>query len=245
MKTREARELGHEIAGLVAAGDLGEAHDRLAPLLARRTPFASLDLIGAAVGAAPSAPVNRFLDQIAAAATMGGWVVIGSALGRQLDRDLPDAFQRCRTWIIAADIWYGADILAERVPGPALLERFEPTLDLLAPWREDENAWIRRTVGVAVHFWAKRSRGADELAGRAQTLLAFLTPMFGEWDMSAVKGVGWGFKTLGRCYPDLATQWLADEITPAERPHRAAMLRKALTYLSDDQRARAIRGTRG
>jgi 3-methyladenine DNA glycosylase AlkD len=244
MKTREARELGCVIAGLVAAGDLGGAQDRLAPLLARPTPFASLDLIGAAVGTAPPAQVNGFLDQIAAAGTMGGWVVIGSALGRQLDRDLPGAFERCRTWIITADIWYGADILAERVPGPALLERFEPALDLLAPWREDENSWIRRTVGVAVHFWARRSRGVDELAGRAQTLLAFLTPMFGEWEMTAVKGVGWGFKTLGRHYPDVVTQWLADEITPVERPHRAIMLRKALTYLSEDQRARATRGTR-
>jgi hypothetical protein len=58
--------------------------------------------------------------------------------------------------------------------------------------------------------------------------------------MIAVKGVGWGLKTLGRQYPDLMAGWLAQQIVPAQRRHRALMLRKALTYLSDEQRARAL-----
>jgi hypothetical protein len=110
-------------------------------------------------------------------------------------------------------------------------------LDLLAPWREDANRWVRRTVGVAVHFWAKRSRG--EHAAEAKGLLTFLEPMFEEWNMDAVKGVGWGLKTLGRHYPDLVADWLAQQLVHRQRRHRALMLRKALTYLSDEQRARA------
>ena len=65
--------------------------------------------------------------------------------------------------------------------------------------------------------------------------------MFEEWDVTAVKGVGWGLKTLGRHYPDLVADWLAEQVVQRQRRHRALMLRKALTYLSDAQRARATR----
>jgi hypothetical protein len=209
-------------------------------VLAERTPFPKLGLIGEAVGLQALEEVNAFLDRAASERTEGGWVVIGKALGQQLDRDLPGAFERCRGYIIAGDVWYCTDILAERVPGPALLSHFEPALGLLAPWREGDSAWVRRAVGVSAHFWAKRSRGAAEHITGAEMLLAFLAPMFGEWDMDAVKGVGWGLKTLGRHYPDLVACWLADEIVPAERHYRTLMLRKALTYLSEEQRARAV-----
>ena len=237
MKTKEARELGKRLAVLVQAGQVTQADALLAPVLAERTPFHLLDRIGEAIGAGPLEAVNVFLEQIAAAETEGGWVVIGNALGEQLARDLSGAFARCQGFIIAGDVWYATDILGERVPGQALVAHFERALDLLAPWREDANSWVRRAVGVAAHFWAKRSRGAAEHVVQAEALLAFLEPMFGEWDVSAVKGVGWGLKTLGRHYPDLVTDWLAERRI-GERPVRALMVRKALTYLSDEQRAR-------
>ena len=236
MKAKEARELGRQVAALVQAGQAKEAYTLLAPVLAERTPFRLLDLIGEAVGARPLEDVNAFLDRIAARRTEGGWVVIASALREQLDRDLAGAFSCCRAFVIAADIWYATDILGERVPGPALVADFEPTLRLLAPWREDTNAWVRRTVGVAAHFWAKRSRG--EQPDKAQALLAFLEPTFEEWEMDAVKGVGWGLKTLGRYYPDLVADWLVEQVLHRQRRHRALILRKALKYLSDEQRAR-------
>jgi 3-methyladenine DNA glycosylase AlkD len=239
VNTREARALGKRIAQFAEAGETARAYDLLAPVLSQRTPFPRLGLIGQAVGAGPLETANALLDRIAAERTEGGWVIIGKALGQQLDRDLPGAFERCRAYIIAADVWYCTDILAERVPGPALVTDFGQALDLLTPWRENDSAWVRRAVGVAVHFWAKRSRGAEQLRSQAKALLSLLEPMFGEWEMDAVKGVGWGLKTLGRHYPDLVTHWLAREIVPAERRHRALMLRKALTYLSTEQRARA------
>jgi len=166
MKAKEARELGKRIAALVQAGQIAQAYDLLSPVLAGRTPFRLLDRIGEAVGAGPleeACPeydrrANTFLERIAADRTEGGWVVIASALGGQLDRDPEGAFARCREYIMAADIWYATDILGERVPGPALVAYLQPALDLLAPWRQDANRWVRRTVGVAAHFWAKRSR---------------------------------------------------------------------------------------
>jgi hypothetical protein len=110
---------------------------------------------------------------------------------------------------------------------------------LLAPWREDGNPWVRRAVGTGVHLWAKRSRGAVELVLQAETLLAFLEPMWGEWEMDAVKGVGWGLKTLGRSYPNLVADWLPKQVG---RRHRALMLRKAMTGLSEKQRAQVQEG---
>lgn len=235
----EARALGERISDLVEAGQIAQGYQLLSPVLAERTPFALLRRIGEPVGAGPLQEVNLFLDRIAVDRTEGGWVVIASGLKGQLERDLPGAFSRYRHTIIAADVWYAADILGEGVVGEALVTHFQPALEQLTPWREDAGPWVRRAVGVAVHFWAKRSQGAPERAPEAGALLALLQPMFEERDMTVVKGVGWGLKTLGRYYPDRVSAWLAQAVVPGQRRHRALMLRKALTYLSDEQRARA------
>jgi len=242
MNAHESEELRERVARSVQSGELEQAYVLLASILAERTPFRLLDRIGRAVGAAPLPEVNVFLAEVASRGTMGGWVVIGSALGRQFDRDLAGALDRCREFIVAADVWYATDILGERVPGPALVAQFEPTLSLLSPWRADPNRWVRRTAGVAVHFWAKRSRGRPELRPQAELLLAFLEPLFEERDPDAVKGVGWGLKTLGRTYPDPVAGWLEEQLRRGCRP-RALMLRKARTYLrSATSRSVAPRG---
>jgi 3-methyladenine DNA glycosylase AlkD len=235
MKTREARELGERIAALAGDGQVLGAYDLLSPVLVERTPFAMLRRIGEPLGACLQGEMDVFLDLVAVDKTEGGWVVIQSALEQMLDRDLSGAFVRCRDFIITADIWYAADTLGEGVVGQALVRHFEPALTLADPWREDDNAWVRRAVGTGVHFWAKRSRGAAELVPQAKTLLAFLEPMWGEWEMDAVKGVGWGLKTLGRNYPDLMADWLPGQVN---RRHRTLMLRKAVKGLSEEQRAR-------
>jgi 3-methyladenine DNA glycosylase AlkD len=242
MKTQEARELGQRIAALVEKKQMEPAYNLLAPVLAERTPFVMLRHIGDAVGIGPLEPVNDFLDLIAADKTEGGWVVIASALEQQLGRDLTGAFNRCREFIVAADVWYGADTLGEGVPGRALVADFEPALALLTLWRKDDNRWVRRAVGTSVHYWAKRSAGVASLRPQAEKLLILLEPMFSEWEMDAVKGVGWGLKTMGRKYPDLVADWLSEQVVPGQHRYRAIMLRKALTYLSKEQRARVMGG---
>jgi len=241
MKTKEARNLGKRVAKFVNNNQFSEAHSLLSPVLASRTPFRLLDLIGEAIGDGPLSVVNAFLQEIASDKTEGGWVVIASALRQQLDRDCAGAFIRSRDFIVFADIWYAADIFGERVPGPALVLDFHEVLSMLSPWREDTNRWVRRTVGVTAHFWAKRSRDTNEL-DKVKILLSFLEPMFEEWDLDAVKGVGWGLKTLGRYFPELVAEWLAEQIIHRKRSYRALMVRKALTYLSENQRARATGG---
>jgi len=239
MRTQEARDLGAWLAGLVQGRELTEAYSLLIPVLSERTKFDMLRLIGHPIGMEPLSQVNTFLELIAADKTERGWVVIGSALEMQFDRDRSGVFDRCRGYIIAGDVWYAADILGEQVPGNALVADFEPSLCLLAPWRVDENRWVRRAVGVSAHHWAKRSRGTDEKGNQAAELLDFLEPSFAEWQMDAAKGTGWGLKTLGRYYPDLTAAWLREQVVARKRRHRAIMQRKALTYLSPEQRAYA------
>jgi hypothetical protein len=228
MNTNEARTLGVLLVGLVKRKLIEDAYALLSPVLAERTPFRLLDVIGEQTGAASLETVNPFLEHIAAQNTMGGWVVIASALQGQLEHNLLGAIARSQEYIVLADVWYATDILGERVPGPALVADFDRALASLSPWRADENRWVRRTVGVAIHFWAKRSRGDAKLTSQARQLLSFLEPMFEERDMDAIKGVGWGLKTLGRYYPELVSEWLKKQVA---RPHKALMERKARTYL--------------
>ena len=177
------------------------------------------------------------MDLIAAGDKEGGWVVVGGVLHQDYPSQPENVFAECRRFIVAADKWYVADILSERVPGPALVEDFDQARALLAPWRNDSNRWVRRSVGVAVHFWAKRAHGDPALAERAKILLKSLEPMFGEWEMDAVKGVGWGLKTLGRYYPFQLADWL---VAQSGRRHRRLILRKALTYLPERERDRVL-----
>jgi hypothetical protein len=62
--------------------------------------------------------------------------------------------------------------------------------------------------------------------------------MFEEQFVDAAKGVGWGLKTLGRAYPELLAEWLHTQVVHRVRPHRAVLMNKALTYLSEEQRTR-------
>ena len=238
MNTAQARELGEKIIVALQDDGVNEAYKLLAPVLAQRTPFRLLDRIGERIGAERISQVDEYLDRIAQDKSEGGWVVIASALRQKYTLQSQETFERCRAYIISADVWYAADIFSERVPGPALVDDFSNALQLLSPWRTDADRWVRRSVGVAAHFWAKRSRGASELVDRAEALLHFLAPMFTEWEMDATKGVAWGLKTLGRYYPDQVTEWLVNEILPADLRCRAHMLRKATLYLSEEQRER-------
>ena len=238
MRASEAREFGKRLASLVEDEKLDEAGSLLAPLLAERTPFVALGRIGEIVGKQSHQKVNAFLETIAAGESEGGWVVIGKALGQQIVADPEGALARCKRYVARGGVWYVADILGERVPGPALVAAFEAALNLLDPWRSDGDRWVRRTVGIAVHFWATRSKGAAELRPQAERLLSFVEPMFSEWEMDAVKGVGWGLKTIGKHYPDLLAEWLPNQIG---RRHRALMLRKALQKLPPDFQQAAMR----
>lgn len=237
MKVKEARELGEQAAALVHSDRPQEAYALIAPTLAARTKFPLLERVGEPIGAGPVESTNSFLDVVAAENTEGGWVVIGAALREQLELDLSGAFKRAREYIIAAEVWYATDIIGERVPGQALVDFFDSAMEWLSPWRWDPNSWVRRTVGVAVHMWAKRSQGVPGLEPRAVALMDLLEPLIPEWDLDTAKGTGWGLKTLGKYYPEVLTEWLVENM-PQQPRTRALVRRKALTFLSEEQRER-------
>ena len=237
MRKQEARRLGAQVRQALASGDTAGALALLFPILDQRTPFPLLEEIGRHLALDSFSKTKRFLDRVAARKTEGGWVVIGAALREHLNGHLEAVLEAARGYIVLADVWYAPDILGERVPGAALLKAFEPALEQLRPWRKDPNPWVRRAAGVAVHYWAKRTQG--KAPQQATTLLEFLSPLFEERELGALKGVGWGLKTLGRHYPQETVRWLNAQ--RGRRP-RALMLRKAVTYLPEHLREEVGRG---
>ncbi|MBI4670118.1 MAG: DNA alkylation repair protein [Chloroflexi bacterium] len=240
MNTAQAATLGKEIAAHIAQGDMQRALKHLAPTLAAKTPFAMLDRIGAQIGTGEIESTNAFLDELAQDGALGVWAILGSALTQQLERDFRGALKRGRAFTIHGDVWYACDALGERVLGRAWVAKFEKTRQATRDWRFDENRWVRRSIGVGIHVWAKRSRGEAKHNAQANDLFEFLAPMFCEREMDAVKGIGWALKTLGKFYPARATEWLG-EMVARESDYRALMLRKATTYLNQTQRAEIYR----
>ena len=241
MNSQKAEALGYELTRLIHSERFHQAYEQLAPTLAERTKFPLLEKIGEPIGAGTLDQTNAFLEHVARARTEGGWVVIGAALRIQLDRDLSGAIGRARRYILAADVWYAADIIGERVPGQALVDCFDQALEQLDPWRCDPNRWVRRAIGVAVHLWAKRSRGVAELEAKALDLMDFLEPLISDWEMDVAKGTGWGLKTLGKYYPEALAEWLVESL-PKQQRYRAVVRNKALTYLAEQDRDRVLAG---
>lgn len=233
----EARNLGRQLALKAAFSQPADFYALLAPVLAERTPFRFLDLIGEALAQHPASKLDPFLAEIAAHATIGGWTVIASALRARIPVDLAGVLDRTRGFIIQADTWYACDCFGERVLGQALVDQFEPVLQLLSRWRVDENRWVRRSVGVAGHFWGKRTKGALEYLPQAGELLNFYKPMLEEPQLDAAKGVGWALKTFGRYYPHILTKFLKDNRIGSIT---AVIRRKALKFLPEDKKAQLM-----
>lgn len=229
--SQQAREFGAKVAEELSRSGSEAGLNLLNEILCERTPFHLLDHVGAAIHQAGQDKANQLLDMIASQRREGGWVVIASALRERLPEELPETLEACRKYIIQADIWYGCDIFGERVPGPALLSYFQPALDQLAGWRMDANRWVRRSLGVAIHFWAKRTRGKSQFEPQANQLLDFLSPAFEDKNMDAAKGIGWALKTIGRHYPKIAGAWLEEQLLERKRKPAAIVKRKALLYL--------------
>ena len=236
MNRTEMRELAARCRDELLAGQVMLPLARVQSVVSAHTPFRQLDLCGQIIAqAARTNPVafSAFLDGLALTREIGAWPLVGSALAAAFTADdLPHAYAEARRFILLANVWHATDAIGERVLGEGLRTGFDVALEQLRSWREEESPWLRRAVGVAVHLYAKRER---DQAGRAGRLLELLTPLFEERNTSALKGIGWGLKTLGRYYPDLLAPWLREQLA-TRRPHRL-MVRKAITYLPDTVKA--------
>ena len=231
---RDARAFGSRLADLLLQEESEHAYDSILPYLTDKNPFRLLDIVGIELNNVPLATLLPFLDRIAEGRFEGGWVLIATALYQHIADEPEEVFTRSAAYVRLADVWYAADVFGERVAGPYLLSHTENALALLSAWRADPNPWVRRVCGVAVHFWAKRTRGESELMPIAADILCFLEPLLEEKDMRAAKGVGWGLKTMGRCYPETTAAWLHEQLHGKGQKPIKVVRRKALKFLPDD-----------
>ena len=233
MKKQEVTEISQKCLTLLTKGATDEALETLKPILTQKLPFPLLDHCGEILGSLAAAKPESllfFLDRIETTKAMGGYVIIGSALGCFVDHNLPQALGKAKEYIIKGDAWYVTDIIGERVQGRALVNHFSETLPLLGTFPHEQNPWVKRSVGVAAHFSAKRVRRDRE---KAERLLGPLSLYFEEKDTRIIKGTGWGLKTLGRYYPDLVVDFFKSQKGRIPSP---LLIRKATTYLQPEMK---------
>ncbi|MCW4016920.1 MAG: hypothetical protein NWF06_11160 [Candidatus Bathyarchaeota archaeon] len=131
----------------------------LNPVLDAKVPFPLLDEIGKSLGTAGKLDKTRYFrvfDEIVATKKMGGYVIVGQALACFLETELEASIQKATKVIIEGKTWYVCDIVGERVFGQALVSYFEAAVLVLERMTSLENQEVKRSIGVAVHFFAKR-----------------------------------------------------------------------------------------
>lgn len=129
------------------------------------------------------------------------------------------------------------DIIGERSIGYSLVNHFDRTTVWLKTFLEDENRWVRRSAGMAIHFFSKRVVAQPE---KTRILLKLAEPFIEEKQIDAVKGIGWGLKTIGKHHPDLLVEFLKKQVDKKKRMSKV-ILRKAVTYLDNERKEEMLR----
>ena len=228
LSMRDAETIASKAETLIREGDLEETCLVLDQLAFGRTKFPILDRVGARLGQASlqTASLLDALDRMISRGSVGYYVVVGSALAPLLESDMMTCLRKTAEYIVIGNDWAKCDSIAERVWGRALVCNFPQAYDYLARMRDHDSRWIRRAVGVAVHYFTKRRPTA---MAELRKLLVLLAPDLGEREYDAIKGIGWGFKTIGKYQPKLLSRFLESHV---KRAHPTKlMLRKATTYL--------------
>lgn len=204
----------------------------LQPILDAKCPFRQLDDIGAHIGKAlAEKPETLFglCDTIVEYNAMGGFVIVGHALIEGLPYRFDRVMKKSRKYIIQGDTWYVCDIIGERSIGYAVVNYFDKSVPWLKKFLEDENTWVKRSSGVAIHFFSKRVLSEPE---KTKILLQVIEPYLEEKHIDVVKGIGWGLKTIGRHHPDLLVEFMEKQ---KGRNMSKVLVRKAFTYVDKEK----------
>jgi len=234
---RDADAVASKAEALIREGNLEKTCGVLDPLAFGRTKFPILDRVGTRLGQAglKEAAFLEALDQMISRGSVGYYVIVGSALAQRLGSDMATCLEKTAEYVVIGENWAKCDSIAERVWGEALVCNFPRAYKYLARMRDHDNRWIRRAVGVAVHYFAKRKPTAT---AELRKVLVLLAPELGEREYDAIKGIGWGFKTIGKYQPRLLTRFLENHV---KRAHPTKlMLKKATTYLPARTKQRLI-----
>ena len=232
---KEIRELAEKVANLTTSGKSEAVLQALKPVLDFKCPFAKLDTLGQHIGKTSGNPKEFFetFDRIINYNAMGGFVIVGQALIQFLPNNFKLVMEKSREYIIKGDTWYVCDIIGERSLGHALVNYFDKSLPWFKKFLNDENKWVKRSVGAAIHFFSKRVIDQPE---KTRLLLDLTEPHIEEKQIDVVKGIGWGLKTIGRHHPDLLVDFLKRQIE-LKRNISKVMMRKALTYVPKEKKA--------
>ncbi|MBU1177832.1 DNA alkylation repair protein [Patescibacteria group bacterium] len=224
-----------KIINLVETGRPNLASQVIKPILDNKIPFAKLDKLGSLIGQASLDNKQKyfpFFDAIIKYNAMGGFVVVSRALIPHLDQDMKRVMTKSREYIIQGDTWYVCDIIGERSLGQALVDHFDQTLPYLQKLLSDDNNWVKRSVGVAIHFFSKRVIDQSEKTTR---LLGLIEPHLEDKQIDVAKGIGWGLKTIGKYHPKLLVKFLVRRIKLGQKIS-ATVMRKAITYLAPQEK---------
>ena len=233
----EALTIADNCIHCIESGQINKVWDKLFPILNKRTPFNMLDIIGSRIGERALSHKNKYLeffDLLSAKKLMGGYVVIAQSLIYFLQNDCRECFEKAKEYMIEGDEWYVCDTFGERVLGYAMIDHYDKTRSLFQEFICDENHWVRRSVGVAAHFFTKRCQGDKRDDQKAAEILELLTPQICERDIRILKGIGWGLKTLGRYYPKLLVPYMKTQIS--SKRISAVIIKKCVTYLDEVSR---------
>jgi 3-methyladenine DNA glycosylase AlkD len=224
-----ARNTAEKLVKAIDADDKEMFWSVLNPVLDAKVPFPLLDEIGKLLGEAGKLDNQRYfdiIDEIVAADKMGGYVIVGQALAQFPEKQLEKSLNKAKEAVIKGKTWYVCDIVGERVFGQALVLYFESAVSVIQKMTALESQEVRRSIGVGVHFFAKRRPNDTEEMKRLLTVLLVLVE---DRRVFVVKGVGWGLKTSGKHQPELIEEYL-QETLKTKRVSKL-LLRKATTYL--------------
>lgn len=224
-----ARNTAEQLVKAINAGNTEAFWSVLNPVLGAKVPFPLLDEIGKLLGEAGKSEKQKYfgvIDEIVAADKMGGYVIVGQALAQFLEKQPEKSLNKAKEVVIKGKTWYVCDIVGEQVFGQALVSYFESAVLVLQKMTSLEAQEVRRSIGVGVHFFAKRRPNDTE---KMKRLLSMLSALVEDRRVFVVKGVGWGLKTIGKHQPELIVEFMQD--TLKTKRVSKLLLRKATTYL--------------
>ena len=236
MNRKWARSIAERCVEAINRGDSDGFWNVLNPVLDAKVPFPLLDEMGRLLGEAGRHNSSKYFgvfDEITATCKMGGYVIVGQALASFLETKLEASIRKAAEIVAEGQKWYVCDIVGERVLGQALVSYFDSAVAVLESMTATEDPSVRRSIGVAVHFFAKRR--PEDVEGMKR-LLRLLSVLVEDRRVFVVKGVGWGLKTIGKHQPRLVEDYLKK--TLATKRISKLMLRKATTYLGDEAKER-------
>jgi 3-methyladenine DNA glycosylase AlkD len=146
-------------------------------------------------------------DKIIALHEIGGNVLAAIILQHRLGSHFKKSIDKAAEYIITGNEWYVCDIIGERVMGYALLTMPEETIPVLRSFAGNEDKWIVRCIGVAVHYAIKKGL----LKVHVDKVFGLLLSLSSTTEFHTKKGIGWAAKTTAKFHPEIIEKY-KDEI---------------------------------